>query len=145
MFAVLLVITILLIMICCGFGRRANWIPVRSVILFHSILGYNQQTHENGVWPWGLQTQKRLSNLLSRFSDFRPNYSSPLWSQVYYIFKYRHYFHFECIKNWLENNGICPICRTSMSEDVLKKSRRYSQVVQFLQNEQKEENIWSLE
>jgi E3 ubiquitin-protein ligase DOA10 len=39
----------------------------------------------------------------------------------------RHYFHDECIKNWLERNNACPLCKKPITEADLKKQKREMQ------------------
>jgi len=36
----------------------------------------------------------------------------------------KHMFHKKCIVTWIQNNNICPICRTEITEEILEQARR---------------------
>ena len=36
----------------------------------------------------------------------------------------RHYFHSECIENWLKNNNSCPLCKKPITLEDLKKQKK---------------------
>jgi len=40
----------------------------------------------------------------------------------------RHYFHDNCIESWFTNNGICPICRTTITRDALELQEKIIQM-----------------
>ena len=46
----------------------------------------------------------------------------------------RHYFHEECIKVWLQQNAICPICRAKVDENALgnAKAKSIEEVIAFM-------------
>jgi len=36
----------------------------------------------------------------------------------------KHYFHAQCIQEWLSNNNICPLCKTPITEEGLNEQRQ---------------------
>ena len=50
----------------------------------------------------------------------------------------RHYFHVDCINEWLKTNSVCPICRTSINMEALQKAK--AKTIQDVEKFIKEKN-----
>jgi hypothetical protein len=121
----LIVIVLILILVCCGVGRP-RWVPVRDDIMKHL---------PTTKFDPAFKHKKECPICLLPFQN--DDEITPLPCDL------RHYFHSHCIKAWLRNNGICPLCRTPMSEEVLKSTRRHSDIVKFLKELPEEEDLES--
>ena len=52
----------------------------------------------------------------------------------------RHYFHNRCIKEWLVQNAVCPICRTRIDQEALDNSvaKTYEEAIVFMKQHSSE-------